>query len=184
MLTMAVDAETALGLLEERHAEALFRLTDANRAYLREWLPWLDHVREAGDTLEFIRANLRQLAENNGFSLGIFHGGTLAGVLGLHAIHWPHRTTSIGYWLGAAFQGRGLVTRSCARLLDHVFDELGLNLAEIRCAPGNRRSRAIPERLGFRKEGLLRQREWLYDHHVDHVVYGMLAAEWRARRGA
>jgi ribosomal-protein-serine acetyltransferase len=54
---------------------------------------------------------------------------------------------------------------------------------EIGCAPGNRKSCAIPERLGFTREGVLRQREWLYDHFVDHVVYGILAEEWRARRG-
>jgi ribosomal-protein-serine acetyltransferase len=49
---------------------------------------------------------------------------------------------------------------------------------EIHCAAGNARSRGVPERLGFQQEGVLRQTGWLYDHFVDHVMYGMLAMEW------
>jgi ribosomal-protein-serine acetyltransferase len=49
---------------------------------------------------------------------------------------------------------------------------------EIRCATHNHTTRAIPERLGFRQEGIARRAEWLYDHFVDLVVYSMLAVEW------
>lgn len=44
----------------------------------------------------------------------------------------------------------------------------------------NLRSRRIPERLGFTQEGVLRQVRWRKDHFDDHVVYGMLASEWRS----
>ena len=70
------------------------------------------------------------------------------------------------------------MTRACRALVTHAFRELGLHRVEIRAAPGNRRSRAIPERLGFRQEGILRDAEWPYDHYVDLVVYAMLADEW------
>jgi len=49
---------------------------------------------------------------------------------------------------------------------------------EVRCAEGNSKSRAIPERLGFIKEGIIRDVEWLYDHYVEDVVYGILSREW------
>ncbi|WP_242967796.1 GNAT family N-acetyltransferase [Tepidibacter mesophilus] len=42
----------------------------------------------------------------------------------------------------------------------------------------NVKSRAIPQRLGFKNEGVLREAEWLYNHYVSHVVYGMLDNEW------
>jgi ribosomal-protein-serine acetyltransferase len=70
------------------------------------------------------------------------------------------------------------MTRSVSAVLDLAFGRYGMHRVEIRAAPGNVRSRAIPERLGFTEEGLCREVEWLYDHFVDHVVYGMLAREW------
>jgi ribosomal-protein-serine acetyltransferase len=179
MFALTVDDETSIELLEEHHAEELFTVIDANRAYLRQWLPWLDGSRSTEDTRVFIRVSLQELATHNGFAGALRYQGRLVGGLGLHKIDWPNRATSIGYWIAERVQGRGLVTRACAVLLDHLFGELALNRVEIACATGNRRSCAIPERLGFTREGIRRESEWLYDHYVDLVVYSMLAAEWR-----
>ena len=151
---------------------------DANRAYLRQWLPWLDQNTRVEHTLAFVQASLRQFAAREGLAGGIRFHGALVGVAGLHRIDWANRRTGIGYWIAETHQGHGVVTRACAGLLDYAFGELGMNHVEIACAPGNARSAAVPERLGFVREATLRQREWLYDHFVDHVVYGMLASEW------
>lgn len=173
--------ETVLDVLVEEDAEELFALVDENRAYLRQWLPWLDQNTEVEHTRVFIRATRKQHEDRNGFACGIRRRGTLVGVVGVHGIDWTNRKTSVGYWVGQTHQGQGIVTRACRALLSYLFDELGLNRVEIGCAPGNTKSAAIPERLGFVREGLLRQPEWLYDRFVDHVVYGLLAAEWRQR---
>lgn len=182
MFGIQVDEDNRLSLLEEHHAPELFALVDGNRAYLRTWLPWLDQSTEVEHTKAFIRGTLQQFAARNGLTCGLWHRGALAGVVGLHYIDWTNRKSSIGYWLAERHQGQGLITRACAALLDHLFGELGLNCVEIACAAENHRSRAIPERLGFSREGVLRQRQWLYDRFVDHVIYGMLASEWRQRR--
>ncbi|HEX8690863.1 MAG TPA: GNAT family protein [Longimicrobium sp.] len=186
MFPFRVDSELTLALLEPRHAAELFQVTDENRAHLRRWLPWLDGVRSEDDTLAFIQGTRAQLAASNGFQCAILLDGRIAGVIGHHAIDWGNRATSLGYWLAERHQGRGAMTRSCAAFLDHAFGELGLNRLEIRCATGNERSCAIPERLGFRLEGVAREPEWLYDHFVDHRIYAILAREWRgtARPGA
>jgi ribosomal-protein-serine acetyltransferase len=178
---LSAGDDVELDLLDEAQAEELFALVDANRAYLRVWLPWLDQNTEVGHTREFIRLTRKQHDDRNGFTCAIRLRGRLVGVVGLHGIDRVNRKTSVGYWVDQGHQGRGIVTRACAALLSYLFEELGLNCVEIGCAVGNARSAAIPERLGFTKEGLLRQREWLYDHFVDHVVYSVLASEWRQR---
>lgn len=178
MFGYRVDDEIELRLLEERHAEALFALVDANRDYLREWLPWLDDNRDAAASRAFIRSCLQQFADNKGYQAGVWVAGELAGMAGFHAIDRTNRSAMIGYWLAAGYQGRGIITRACRALVDQAFAELGLNRVVIRCATGNARSCAIPERLGFTNEGVKRQAEWLYDHFVDHNVYAMLAEDW------
>jgi ribosomal-protein-serine acetyltransferase len=168
-----LSENTELRLLEERHAQELTDLTERNREYLRAWLPWVDSSRTVEDRKKFIRDSLTQFAQNKGFVAGIWHEGRLAGVIGYDAIDWENRATEVGYWLGEEYQGKGL---------DHALGELGLNRVIITCAVENKKSCAIPERLGFRREGVVRQAEWLYDHFVDHVVYAVLASEWQARR--
>lgn len=180
MFTFRLDGDAELRLFEERHAPALFALTDANREYLREWLPWLDATQSVEDTRGFIRGALLQFAENRGFQAGIWYRGELAGSVGYHYIDWANRSVELGYWLGAAFQGHGLMTKACRALVTHAFAELGLNRVAIRCATGNAKSCAIPERLGFQRDGILRQAERLYDQYVDLVVYSRLASEWHA----
>jgi ribosomal-protein-serine acetyltransferase len=178
MLARSLGDGAELRLLDDEAAAPLFALIDANRAHLRQWLPWVDHEQSVEAARTFLRAAQRQLADNRGGQYGIWHRDQLAGVIGQHPIDWENRAGALGYWLGAAHEGRGLMTRACRALVTHAFRDLGLHRVEIRAAPANRRSRAIPERLGFRQDGILRDAEWLYDHYVDLVVYGMLADEW------
>jgi ribosomal-protein-serine acetyltransferase len=66
-------------------------------------------------------------------------------------------------------------------LVDYAFHEYRLNRVQIRCATENKKSCAIIERLGFMKEGRIRQAEFLYDHYVDLFIYGMIADQWKVR---
>ena len=107
----------------------------------------------------------------------LLEDGRLAGVIGIHAVSWIHRSTSIGYWIGAHAGGRGLITDAVRCLVSHLFDR-GLYRVEIRASVRNHRSRAIPERLGFELEGVLRGAEWVRGQPEDHAVYGKLAINW------
>jgi ribosomal-protein-serine acetyltransferase len=176
------DPEIVVRILDEPDAPAVFALTNKNRAYLRRWLPWIDSTLELADSVAFIRDSLVRYASHNGFACGIWYRGELAGTISLHKIDWRDRKVEIGYWLGESFQGKGIMTKACSTLISYAFERLRLHKVEIHCAIGNVRSRAIPERLGFAHEGIISQGEWLYDHFVDMVVYGMLAHEWIGRR--
>jgi ribosomal-protein-serine acetyltransferase len=154
-----LTGNTELRLLEERHAMELTNLTDRNREHLRAWLPWVDASHTLEDRKNFIRGALQQFAQNKGFVAGIWHEGRLTGVIGYDPIDWENRTVEVGYWFDEEHQGQGLVTAACRAFVDHAFGELGLNRVVISCATENKKSCAIPERLGFRREGVQRQAE-------------------------
>ena len=157
----------------------LFR---SNRAHLREWLPFVDGTLSVEDSRRFREAGAQRYARDGSFDMGIFDGGALTGVIGLHWIHMGNRNTSLGYWLGAGFQGRGLMTRSVNAVVKHCFTNLNLNRISSAAAVGNNRSNAVLTRCGFQLEGISREPEWLYDHFVDHNLYGILQRDWRAAR--
>jgi ribosomal-protein-serine acetyltransferase len=168
-----------LKLLEERHAPAVFAVVNRDRVYLRKWLPWVDDTTTAGYTLNFIRTALQQFANNEGLSAGIWCGDEFAGVIGTHKIIWLNRNVEIGYWIASKFQGKGIVTDACRALIEHAFDAWELNRVEIHCAPGNKKSCAIPERLGFELEGVLRKAQLIGGKYLDTNVYGLLARDWK-----
>ena len=182
MFEHVIDDELKLRQLQPEDAEELFSVVNANRQHLREWLPWLDVNTQADHTRQFIAACLQQDAKNEGFVCAILIGGRIVGVAGYHPIRWSNKSAELGYWLSRETVGRGVMTKCCRVLIDHAFNTLGLNRVSIPAAVGNNRSRAIPERLGFTQEGVIRDAEWLYDHYVDHVLYAMLKRDWEANK--
>jgi ribosomal-protein-serine acetyltransferase len=179
MFRRVVAPGVEIRLLRESDAEVIFAVVDRNRDHLREWLPWVDATHSPDDVRDFIRGALTRHESGIDLNASIWIDGDIAGGIGYHAIDWPNRSTSLGYWIDAAHQGKGVITRCCRSLLDYLFDERGLHRVEIRCGTGNARSCAVPQRLGFHGEGILRQAQWVNDRWVDMAVWGILEEEWR-----
>jgi|SRR6187399_1473122 len=179
--TLPLSKGIGLRPLNEADVAELHALIDANRARLAAWLPWAAG-QTPDDTAEFIRGTRRQLVENDGFQTAIVREGAIAGVVGYVGVDWRNRSTSLGYWLGESSQGKGTMTLAVRALVNHALSVWHLNRVEIRAADGNRRSRAIPERLGFSQDGILRSAELVNGRYSDVVVYSMLAADWRAEQ--
>lgn len=167
--------------LSLRDARAIFALVEANRDYLRRWLPWPDVNRSVLDSRAFVLRVRAQARLGTAQSFGLWWRNRLVGVAGFVWIDAANQSAAIGYWLAQEAEGHGLMTAAVSALLRHGFRTLKLNRIEIRAGVRNRRSRAIPERLGFRREGTLRQAERLADRFVNHTVYGLLKGDWNRR---
>lgn len=163
-------------VLEPSDAEEVFALVDAERERLRAWMPWVDGTTSPAASGAFIEHSRGSETDVEG--LGLFVDGVYAGGIGMR-VDTMNRHGDIGYWIGSAWEGRGIVTRACEAMIRHAFGALGLHRVSISAAPENVRSRAVPERLGFTREGTLRHAGRTDGRgYVDLVVYGLLEDEW------
>jgi ribosomal-protein-serine acetyltransferase len=160
-------------------AEVVFESVKRNYDHLRPFMEWVKPDHSLFDYEKFIDREIRGTDENERLGFGIFCGNRLIGTIGLMNFDWDARVTEIGYWIDAAEEGKGIVSKACEILIDFVFGELAINRIQIRCAAPNLRSWAIPERFGFTKEGLQRQHVFRDGKLMDLVTYGLLASEWR-----
>jgi ribosomal-protein-serine acetyltransferase len=177
----AISVDDAIELRPASIADCavLYAAIERNRPRLRKWLPWLVPGFNEDTLFAFLRDRERDNAERISLTTTIWTRGRLCGSIGLHVIDRQDRSTSIGYWLDASHEGRGIMTRACRAIVTEGFRNYGLHRIEIRCAVGNDGSSGIPRRLGFMEEGILREAEWLYDHWVDLRVFSMLEQDWK-----
>ena len=177
---VVIDSATGLRVLREHDAAELFELTDANRAYLRTWLPWVDLVTCEEDSRSFLESIGVQREQGRGPTFGIVRDGALVGVVGFLPVDPINRIGEIGYWLAPSAQRRGVMTQCCRFVVRYGFLTLDLNRIQIAAGTENHASRAVPERLGFKFEGILRARENLYGTFIDHAMYSLLRSEFDA----
>lgn len=180
MLEYKLNDDVTLRMFNTDDADELFKLTIASKPYLREWLGWLDYIETVEDSKQNIEGRIKGLIETGGHpkSFALMYKGALAGTIGFNEIASGIQCGTIGYWLGQEFQGEGIMSQALETIIEYGFQDLKLNKIEIRVATENVKSRALPERFGFKKEGVIRDAEWLYDRYVDHVVYGLLKHEF------
>lgn len=169
-----------LRLLEEHHADEVYAAVERNRDHLRRWLPWVDRTRGVEDVRNFLSGASDAYHRGEELHAGIFSYGKFAGTVAHHRIDVLNRNVSIGYWLDATVEGKGIMTRCCRTLVRHLFEERKLHRVEIRCASGNTRSCAVANRLGFTREGVMRDNQWVNDRYLDMVVWSLLEQEYAA----
>ena len=164
MFEQKINNNILLRLISHNDAEDLFTTVEKNREFLREWLPWVDETKTVEDTKSFIKTSLKQYANNEGPVCVITLDNEIIGVISFQNINTKNKSGGIGYWLSKNHNGKGIMTQCCKVMVEYGFNELGLNRITIPAAKINKKSRAIPERLGFTEEGTLREAEWLNDH--------------------
>lgn len=179
MFSYRIDDETELRLPTELDAIEIYQVVRENLKHLQPWMPWATDDYSLDSARDYIKRNLQSLAENHEFNASVVLNHKIVGQIGFHNLDWANKTVSMGYWLAQSAQGKGLMTRASKVFINYAFDGMRLNRVQINCAADNLKSRAIPERLGFKIEGTFRQTQWLHDHFKDLVVYSMLAKDWK-----
>lgn len=177
-MPIKVDDEIYLTDLSVQNAKELFDLVDGNRNHLRRWLVWVDKTRDINNTIDYIQSIQQQDIYNGKLVLEVRYKEELAGLIDLHGGDSLNMKAEIGYWIAEKFQGLGIMTKACKTFIDYAFNDIGLNRIVIRCAEDNVKSRAVPERLNFKLEGIEKEGQYLYGKFVDIYVYATVKREW------
>lgn len=173
---MKFNEQIELQLMSPDHCNDLFRLVEANRQYLQQWLPWVETTKSSADTLSFLHSVVDQFEAGKGPQYVILFENTMCGTCGYHPLDTHNRVGEIGYWLGESYMGKGIISKAIKALVEIGFSEHNLQRIEIACARENFRSRAVAQRLGFTFEGVLPGHKILHGEPVDHAIYSMQAS--------
>ncbi|MEU4741467.1 GNAT family protein [Actinosynnema sp. NPDC023658] len=113
------------------------------------------------------------------YQFAIEVGGVLVGDVGV-GLHENGMQADIGYTVATAHQGHGYATEAVRRVLAYLFEVRGLHRVSAECDARNVRSVRLLTRLGFRQEGHRVQHTWIKGEWTDDLLFGLLAAQWRA----
>jgi RimJ/RimL family protein N-acetyltransferase len=143
-------------------------VNEAIKGSLEELKPWLGFAR-AMPSPEDTEVNTRQAhakfltRESLRYLVFLRETNEFVGSTGFHNIHWEVPKLEIGYWIDTRYSGKGYMTEAVDALTEFAFVELQCARVEIRCESQNVKSRAIPEKLGFDLEGVLRNEDLSVD---------------------
>lgn len=163
----------------EDDVDAALEIVIRNREHLQTYMRWMTPDYSVKNAKTFIVDSIKNRLDNKTLGLALLHDGKLIGSTGFNRLDWAAHVCEIGYWIDHEEEGKGIITRACQHMIDYAIDELDMNRIEIRCSAENIRSAAIPNRLGFKHEGLLRQAEMLNSRPHDLCVFGLLAEDPR-----
>ncbi|KDM90398.1 GNAT family N-acetyltransferase [Photobacterium galatheae] len=173
MFSQTVDTDIQLALVQPSFAPRYVELINTHFDYLSQWLAWPPHCNTESDFLNFIRRSLQEYAEGKSMVCAIFYQGTLVGNCSFNTINHSLKTVDIGYWLAADKQGKGIITRVCRHLISIAFEQLEMEKVVIAAAVENQASRAVAERLGMTREGVISRSENLNGRILDHAIYAL-----------
>ena len=157
------------------------QLREESRDFLTPWEPtWPDDDLTRAAFRRRLRRQTEEIARDESYSFLIFDAATdtLLGGLTLGALRrGVAQTATLGYWMGAPYAGKGVMTRAGAAVARWAFLSLRLHRLEAACLPENMASRTLLERNGFSREGLARGYLKINGAWRDHLLYALLENE-------
>lgn len=171
-----------LRALDARDADALFALRSDERA-MRYWSepPWREHAQAVAHVERM--QHERRHCEFYPW-VATLDDDVLIGTCSLFALSREHARAEVGYALRPQWWGRGFAQEMLRLALAHAFDTMVLHRIEADIDPDNTASCRLVERMGFTREGLLRERWRVGGGVQDTALYGLLAREWHKRSRA
>ncbi len=164
-----------------RDADPLLEAVQASLPELIRWLPWAHHGYGRNDAVAFIRESMSAWREGRAFDFSIRRDARPDRHLGNVSVWFTARgghVGEVGYWIRTDETGKGLCSQATARVLQIAYEELAMHKVVLRIAIGNLASERIADKLGFVREGLLREELRVNGQWMDHTLWSLLRDEF------
>lgn len=171
-------ARLTLGPLERRDAEALITLAGAFE--IADTTATIPHPYTPDDARIFLALDAAERVSGGAVRFAVrLDGDVLAGIVSLHGMDRDRLRAELGYWIGVPWWGKGYATEAARAVVRYGFDELGLHKIHAHYLTRNPASGKVLERIGMRREGLLRDEVRKWGRFEDVVVCGVLRTDPR-----
>ncbi len=171
-----IDDEIELSIVAPRDGIYLFDLIDGSRERLGKWLGFVSNTLSVSDVEAFIAEKRQAFALGQSYTFAISYLGKVAGVISIE-VEKVQNAGEIGYWLGANFEGKGIVSRSVEALTQFGFEELLLRRLVINVATENQRSINVALGAGYQLEGIARSGAKVGEDYYDAKVFSRLSTD-------
>jgi len=167
-----------------RDLETLYQAVAASDEELAQYLPWATTRFTRSGASRFIRESMRSWREGRAYDFSIRlrdqpeqHIGNIS----LWHLSRTSRSGEIGYWIRTDHTGRGIATEATLETLKIGFRYLNMHRIILRVAIGNNASERVAAKLGFVREGILREEIRVGNRWMDHSLWSLLEHEYRAK---
>jgi ribosomal-protein-serine acetyltransferase len=173
-----VTGRLRLEPVSEGHTDSMWAATEASLPQLTPWLSWTkDASRESSRW--FAEYSSAEWDAGREFDFAILEEGDVVGTIGLRRNHPVTPNAELGYWCRTDRAGRGLVTEAGRAVVTFGFEAVGLHRITLMAGLENLASQRVAEKLGFRREGALREVAWSATEPYDCYVYGLIVTDPR-----
>ncbi len=161
-------------------ARELLAVVSASRDELGRYMSWPREFHEVAQAREFVRVGREGWMQSRTVRLGLFERGTgaLIGSAELDGIDARRSQAELGYWIRTDRCRKGYAAEASRAMLHFAFETLRLHKVRADVAVGNFASARVLEKLGFAREGTLREDRSVGGVFVDHWRFGLLEREF------
>jgi ribosomal-protein-serine acetyltransferase len=168
-----------------KDADAILAAVEASLPDLTQWLPWAHEHYTKDEAIAYVRDSMQSWKEGRAYDFAIRSPndpGSHLGNMSVWHVSRLGKVGEIGYWVRSDATSKGIATETAAAMLDLGFTKLGMHKITLRIAVGNDASDRVAQKLGFTREGILREELKVNGRWLDHTLYSMLEQEFRRSR--
>ncbi|MBQ7304264.1 MAG: GNAT family N-acetyltransferase [Alphaproteobacteria bacterium] len=145
-------------------AQKIISIIDKCREVFLPWLDWVADTKSMEDSLLFLEKVDKDWQDDNQFVYEIMVDNNFIGLISVINVSWQHKKAEIGYWLDTDYTGKGYMSQAVLLIEKELFGK-GFNKIVIHTDVLNIKSAAIPKRLGYKLDGILRQDVYSKPNH-------------------